>query len=39
MNAKIPIDSKMIVSSSLLASTNEEISDTVDLLEEGGEKV
>lgn len=38
MNAKIPIDSKMIVSS-LLASTNEEISDTVDLLEEGGEKV
>ncbi len=38
MNAKIPIDSKMIVSS-LLASTNEEISDTVDLLEEGGKKV
>jgi hypothetical protein len=38
MNAKIPIDSKMIVSS-LLSSTNEEISDTVDLLEEAGEKV
>ncbi len=38
MNAKIPIDSKIIVSS-LLASTNEEISNTVDLLEEGGEKV
>ncbi|KAH8950365.1 hypothetical protein BDL97_10G081300 [Sphagnum fallax] len=38
MDAKIPIDSKTIVSS-LLASTNEEISNTVDLLEEGGEKV